>query len=82
MKKLKCFLCGAKYNPENREAVTVIDLADGDDPFGVSCVRIGGRVLRLCPACVKAATFGVIIASAGDENPARWGGEEVEYEEG
>ena len=81
MKKLKCFLCGAKYSPANRESVVFVDPADGDEPYGVSYIKIGGRTLRLCPSCVKASVFGIILAGAGSDNPDRWCGEEVEYEE-
>lgn len=84
MKKLKCFLCGAKYNPEKREKVAVIYngytapeseklLKPPEEPFYVSYLRIGGHVLRLCPACVKAAALGMVLTEFGDPNGRKWG---------
>ena len=81
MKKLKCFLCGAKYRPEDREIATVIYPGGQEEPFPVVSFRIGGRALQLCPVCVKAATLGLVLSGAGSENAAQWGGEEIVYEE-
>ena len=95
MKRTKCFLCGARYDPENREQVAVIygganggDMVPPDDkipkpaePFGVSYIRIGGHTLKLCPACVRAAAFGIVSTELGEPNGNRWGGI-MEFEDG
>lgn len=81
MKKLKCFLCGARYRPDDRGIATVIYPAGEEEPCPVACIRIGGRTLRLCPVCIKAVTLGMVLSGAGNESVARWGGEEIEYEE-
>ena len=81
MKKLKCFLCGARYSPENRDVAAVLYQPNDDEQFLVSYIRVGGRTLRLCPACVKAAALGMVMTGIGYDNTAQWGGEEIEYEE-
>lgn len=81
MKKLKCFLCGARYNPEKRENVATIYEYGSDEPAGVNSIRIrDGHTLRLCPACIKAASLGIVLAMLRDPTGLRWG-EDLEFEE-
>lgn len=85
MKKLKCFLCGAKYNPENREAVASILAPTKEDSeaevIDVKYVRFQQKVLRLCPSCTLAAVFGITIGESSNPEGFRWLGD-IEYEEG
>jgi hypothetical protein len=94
MKRLKCFLCGARYSPENREKVAMIyggtyggDMVPPNDkilkpsePFEVSYIRINKHILRLCPACIRAAALGMVLTELGDPNGSRWG-EPIELED-
>ena len=78
--KLKCFLCGSRYNPEKREPVVYLLEAGNEEPVGIKQVGFGDRVLKLCPACVKAFTLGSYFTQLGNENSFLWT-EDIEYEE-
>lgn len=79
MSKLKCFLCGARYSPQNRETVAYLGTPESEEATGVVMLSIRQKVLRLCPACVKAAAFGIALDELSNENGIRWLGD-IEYE--
>lgn len=79
MSKMKCFLCGARYNPEKRSAVTLLDIP-GQEMRPLTRIASGGYTLRLCPACTKAAALGVYLSQIGNENAFDWT-EDIEFEE-
>lgn len=80
-----CFCCGAEYDETARE--TVIDVIfHADDPEATEekeveishtkSIRFGGKVLKLCPACTRACTIGIVLN--GDNMSLV---EELEFEE-
>ena len=79
MSKMKCFLCGARYNPEKRSAVTFLDIPE-QEMRPLTRIASGGDTLKLCPACTKAAALGVYLSQIGNENAFNWT-EDIEFEE-
>lgn len=80
MSKMKCFLCGARYNPEKRSAVAFLDTLANGDMCPLTRISFGGYTLKLCPACTKAAALGVYLSQIGNENAFDWT-EDIEFEE-
>lgn len=63
-----CFGCGEEYDPNVRE--TVIGLVSvPDDPeeeettVNTKKIRMGGKTLKLCPACTRACAIGITLNS-------------------
>lgn len=75
MKKLKCFLCGARYNPEKRETVALLYDLEQDTVFPVRYIQMNKKRLRLCHMCARAVSLGVALQSG-----YTWD-EELQYEE-
>lgn len=85
MKKLKCFLCGTKYNPAQREAVASI-LARSNEGEGevvnMKYLQWNHKTLQLCPACMTAAILGYVMADVSNPHGLRWFGDiQLEDEE-
>ena len=63
-----CFGCGDEYDPNARE--TVIELVsvpgyteEEGTPANTKKIRIGGKTLKLCPACTRACAIGIALNS-------------------
>ena len=75
MKKMQCFLCGLTYDPGLRVPVITVHVDGEDEPQNIMMIRYDGKTMKLCPACVRAVSFGSIMHSQ-----ITWDGE-IEYEE-
>lgn len=75
MKRMKCFLCGARYKPEKREPVALIYDLEHDTMFPVRYIQMDKKKLRLCHMCARAVALGIAL-----QNGYTWD-EELQYEE-
>lgn len=54
----KCFLCGKEYDEKNRKALIKIALESNEKLEPVKRITDStGKVLQMCPSCVRAGTF-------------------------
>lgn len=80
MSKMKCFLCGTRYNPEKRGVVAFLDTPANGDMCPLTRINVGGNTLRLCPVCTKAAALGIYLSQIQNEDSFHWT-EDILYEE-
>lgn len=71
-----CFLCGDYYEPEPKNTAVEIMSNTGDKVSVHYIAEEDGRIFRLCPACIKAAVFGNMMAGGDLE----WI-DKIEYED-
>lgn len=64
---IKCFLCGVDYDEKNRYSFSDIRMKDEEEPTtikNISILKDGERgIAAICPACTRAASFGVAMSS-------------------
>ena len=81
---MNCFLCGRGYDETKHRGVARVGHADADDTIEICSVisrpdkgSYAHRTFRLCPDCVRACTFGIVL---NDSNMV-WYGNDLEFED-